>query len=161
MILSKSCDHAIRATLYVAMHPDRGYVPIREIAAGLGISFHFLTKILQVLTQKNIMTSFKGPNGGIALARPAEEIALKEIVLAIDGEGLFRGCMVGLDHCDDDHPCPLHEQWSALRGDLDELFSRTSVAHLAGRARAEGLRLTDLLPGELTKQNAGPDSSRR
>ncbi|HNS73686.1 MAG TPA: Rrf2 family transcriptional regulator [bacterium] len=146
MILSKSCDHAIRATLYVAMHPDRGYVPIREIAAGLGISFHFLTKILQVLTQKNIMTSFKGPNGGIALVRPAEEITIKEIVVAIDGEGLFRDCMIGLDHCDDDHPCPLHGQWSIVRTDLEALFSRTSIAQLAGRVRAEGLRLTDVLP---------------
>ena len=146
MILSKSCDHAIRATLYVALHSGRSYVPIREIAAELGISFHFLTKILQVLTQKNIMTSFKGPNGGISLVRPAEEITIKEIVVAIDGEGLFRDCMIGLDHCDDDHPCPLHGQWSAVRSDLEALFSRTSIAQLAGRVRAEGLRLTDVLP---------------
>ncbi len=144
MILSKTCDHAIRATLFVAMRPERTYVPIREIASELDISFHFLTKILQVLTLKNIMASFKGPNGGVALARPAAEVALKEIVLAIDGDRLFSGCMIGLDHCDDDHPCPMHEQWSNARKNLDELFSTTSVAYLADRVRLEGFRLTDL-----------------
>ncbi|HPR89620.1 MAG TPA: Rrf2 family transcriptional regulator [bacterium] len=146
MILSRSCDHAIRAALYVALHQDRAYVPIREIAAELGISFHFLTKILQILTQAGIMASFKGPNGGVALARPAEEISLKEIVRAIDGDRLFSGCMIGLDQCDDDHPCPLHDQWSKLRGELEQLFSTTTVSGLSERIQREGLRLNDLLP---------------
>ncbi|HQG45016.1 MAG TPA: Rrf2 family transcriptional regulator [bacterium] len=106
MILSRSCDHAIRASLYIALQADRAFVPIREIASALEISFHFLTKILQLLTQARIMASFKGPNGGVTLARPAAAISLKEIVLAIDGNRIFNGCMIGLDHCDDDHPCP-------------------------------------------------------
>ncbi|HNW59883.1 MAG TPA: Rrf2 family transcriptional regulator [bacterium] len=146
MILSRSCDHAIRAALYVALHQDRAYVPIREIAAELGISFHFLTKILQILTQAGIMASFKGPNGGVALARPAEEISLKEIVRAIDGDRLFSGCMIGLDQCDDAHPCPLHDQWSKLRGELEQLFNTTTVSGLTERIQREGLRLNDLLP---------------
>ena len=144
MILSKTCDHAIRATLYVAMHPDRDYVPIREIASELGISFHFLTKILQILTQKDIMASFRGPNGGVTLTRPAAEIQLKEIVLAIDGDRLFTGCVIGLDQCNDDHPCPLHEKWSSARKDLDALFSTMTLAYVAGRVRHEGFRLTDV-----------------
>ncbi len=148
MILSRSCDHAIRASLYVALHADRAYVPIREIAATLGISFHFLTKILQLLTQVGIMASFKGPNGGVTLARPAAEIDLKEIVLAIDGDRIFCGCMIGLDQCDDDHPCPMHEQWSGLRSRLEELFTKTTLATLAERVQQEGLRLTDLHPAE-------------
>jgi Rrf2 family protein len=148
MLLSKTCDYAIRSTLYVAMYPERAFLPIREISSELGLSFHFLTKILQTLSQAGIMTSFKGPNGGVALARPAGEIMLKEIVLAIDGDRLFCGCMIGLDHCDDDHPCPVHDQWSGLRANLEQLFSTTTMAYLADRVRHEGFRLTDLpLPG--------------
>ena len=144
MILSKTCNHAIRATLYAAMHSDRPYVPIREISSELGISFHFLTKILQMLTQKNIMASFKGPRGGVTLARPAAEITLKEIVLAIDGDRLFRGCMIGLKHCNDDHPCPMHEQWSRSRKSLETIFGGATIMHVANRIRLDSLRLTDL-----------------
>ncbi len=143
MIISKTCDHAIRAALYVALHEDRAYVTIREISEHLGLSFHFLTKILQALTQKGIMTSFKGPNGGVSLARPAQSISIKEIVVAIDGEALFSGCMLGLDTCNDDHPCPLHQQWANLRDQLETLFTQTTLAYLADRIRREGLRLAN------------------
>ena len=86
MILSKTCDYAMRAAFYIADQQDRNFVPIREVSEKLEISFHFLTKILQILTQKKIMTSFKGPNGGVTLARPADSILLTEIVKAIDDE---------------------------------------------------------------------------
>ncbi|HOT96627.1 MAG TPA: Rrf2 family transcriptional regulator [bacterium] len=151
MILSRSCDHAIRASLYIALQADRAFVPIREIASALEISFHFLTKILQLLTQARIMASFKGPNGGVTLARPAAAISLKEIVLAIDGNRIFNGCMIGLDHCDDDHPCPIHDQWSGLRSNLEQLFSATTLADLAERVCQDGFRLTDLHSTEAVK----------
>lgn len=144
MILSKTCDHAIRATLYVALHQERNYVPIREISEHLGLSFHFLTKILQVLTQQKIMNSFKGPNGGVSLARLAQTISIKEIVVAIDGERLFAGCMLGLDTCSDDHPCPLHQKWAVVRDQLEAVFAQTTLAYLADRIRREGLRLANL-----------------
>jgi len=108
------------------------------------LSFHFLTKILQVLTQQKIMNSFKGPNGGVSLARPAQTISIKEIVVAIDGKGLFAGCMLGLDTCSDEHPCPLHQQWTVVRDQLEAVFAQTTLAYLADRIRNEGLRLANL-----------------
>jgi hypothetical protein len=36
---------------------------------------------------------------------------LYEIVVAIDGEDLFRECVLGLPGCGDATPCPLHDEW--------------------------------------------------
>jgi Rrf2 family protein len=88
-MLSKSCVYGLRAVIYIVSTKKDSFVSIRKISEKLDISFYFLTKILQILTQKNILVSFKGPNGGIKLAKPADQVTLMEIVLALDGAKVF------------------------------------------------------------------------
>lgn len=132
MIFSKACAYAIRASVLTAANSADGrkYIPIRELADELGVSFHFLTKILRKLTEAEIMMSFRGPNGGVGLIKPASQISVLDIVSAIDGTGLFRECVLGLPRCSDKTPCPLHEVWSKRRGDLQKMLSRTTLASL-------------------------------
>ncbi len=143
MILSNACDYGIRAALYVATQRNRKFVPIREISQKLQISFHFLTKILQILTQANLMTSFRGPNGGVAFARDPDNITLMDIIRAIDGPGLFEKCVLGLSDCGDEHPCPLHERWAEIREELRQMFESNSLARMATKIQQNGFRITD------------------
>ena len=125
MLLSKTCEYAIRATLQVAVRVEdkgRKYIPVREIAEEVNLSFHFLAKIAQQLIEAGILNSLKGPNGGVGLARPAKSIHLIEIVEAIDGLKAFEGCLLGLPECSEENPCPLHKTWARSRQSvLDEL----------------------------------------
>jgi len=148
MILSKTCIYAIRAVLFTASFGGTEYVPIKRIAKDLGISFHFLTKILQTLTQQGIMNSYRGPKGGIILAKPAADIQIAEIVVAIDGKGIFEECILGLPGCGEKQPCPLHEQWSDYRNSLQQMLEKTSVATLAEKITTEGLRIENPLQKE-------------
>ncbi len=144
MLLSKSCEYGLRATLYLAsLEPER-YVSIRTISEELDISFHFLTKIFQKLTQAGLMRSFRGPNGGIALARPADEITLRDIVIAIEGPELFTECVLGLPGCGDRNPCPVHATWGVVREQLEALFASETLADFAAKIQAQDLRLTSL-----------------
>ena len=143
-MLSKSCTYGIQASVFVAAAAQEGFVPIREISGSLGISHHFLTKVLQGLTRRGIMRSFRGPNGGVALAQPAERLTLKQLVLAIDGPELFECCVLGLPNCGTDRPCPLHDDWGRVRGGIDDTLSETTVAELAVRFRQGGTPLLDL-----------------
>lgn len=136
MLLSKTCEYAIRAVLYVASAQKaegRAYVPIRQIADDLDISFHFLTKIFQTLTEAAIVKSWRGPRGGIALARPHREITLMDIIGAVDGTVAFDRCVLGLPTCSADTPCPLHQRWTAERERLKKLFSGTNLTKFEGR----------------------------
>ncbi|NIM19834.1 MAG: Rrf2 family transcriptional regulator [Candidatus Latescibacteria bacterium] len=144
-MISKTCSYAIRAALYLASQPADKFVPIREISEKLGISFHFLTKILQVLTARNILLSFRGPNGGITLARPKSAISLAEIVLAIDGPAIFEECVLGLEKCDDNNPCPVHDHWKEQREECREFFDTTTLEKLIAETEARGLRLSNIL----------------
>jgi len=105
----------------------RKFIPIREIAEELNLSFHFLTKILQVLTEAKIMDSFKGPSGGIGLARKPADIRLIDIIIAIDGDQMFGECILGLPACGEQAPCSLHSRWLRQRNNLQKMFEKSNL----------------------------------
>ena len=133
MLFSKGCTYAIRAAVLLTQketHQNHTFTPIRELAEELDLSFHFLTKIMQELTTAGIIESFRGPNGGVGLARSAKEIRVLDVITAIDGTGLFTECALGLPQCDSNDPCPLHEAWSKRKADILKLFEQTSLDDL-------------------------------
>jgi Rrf2 family iron-sulfur cluster assembly transcriptional regulator len=144
-ILSKSCDYGIRAALYVALQEPGEFVSIKKIAEDLNISFHFLTKILQQLTKKHILTSYRGPNGGVTLSKKATTITLEEIVIAIDGDNLFQKCILGLSQCQENAQCPIHGQWKKIRKEIRNLFGSTTLSMLTERITKDGFRIKDSL----------------
>ena len=133
-MLSASCKYGIRAAVHLARHGhvERNYASIRAVAEALGISFYFLTKILQGLTQSGLLISSRGPQGGVALARDPAGITLLEVLRSIDGDALFRECVLGLPMCDGENPCPLHAQLASRRADLESLFAGTTLGQLSG-----------------------------
>ena len=130
LIFSRQCEYALQAVLYLALKEPGEWTSIKEITDRLKTPTHFLAKILQNLTKKNILISLKGPTGGFALAKPAEDIRLLEVVTAIDGNGLFEKCVMGFPACSSDHPCAVHEQWRQLRKGLDQILANKGVAEV-------------------------------
>ncbi|MBS1538726.1 MAG: Rrf2 family transcriptional regulator [Bacteroidetes bacterium] len=143
MLLSKSCIYGIRAAIYVASVEGNQFMSIRQIANKLDISFHFLTKILQTLTLDGIMNSYRGPNGGIMLARDANSIMLIDLVKALDGDNIFRECFLGLENCGNSIPCPLHEHWANIRKNITIVLTNTSLSELASKVSTMEHRLSE------------------
>jgi Rrf2 family transcriptional regulator, iron-sulfur cluster assembly transcription factor len=145
MLLSKSCRYGLRAVMFIAAQAPgrREYVPINIIAEKLNIPFHFLTKVLQQLTQASLLVSFRGPTGGVALARGPEEISVADVVVAMEGPGLFFTCVLGLEGCGVRPPCPLHKHWSEEREKIKADFQGTTIAMLAKDINALNQRLGD------------------
>jgi len=125
----------------VAKRGGQEYVSIREMSERLDISFHFLTKILQMLTQANLLISYRGPNGGVAFKKPPEEIRLSEVVLILEGDDYFDKCLLGLPGCGDRQPCPMHQFWKEIKGSLKKEFDHTSLAEMGQIAVSRHLRL--------------------
>lgn len=143
MLLTQGCMIGIRASLAVSIKgkDDRAvYWPIHQIAEELDVSFHFLTKILQVLTHAKIMESYKGPNGGIRLAKPPVELFLIDIVDAFNGMEVFNSCLLGFPGCGVEAPCPVHEQWAESKDQLIEMFRKTNLEKLSKDTYEKGFR---------------------
>ncbi|MEX0719370.1 MAG: Rrf2 family transcriptional regulator [Balneolaceae bacterium] len=142
MLLSKSCVYGLRASLYLASKKSDEFNSIREMSEELDISFHFLTKILQQLTADGLMESYTGPKGGIRLSNKGKKATLLDVVLAIDGPGLFTQCALGLPGCGIEKPCPLHDSWAVARESIKEMLQHTNMKDLAAEGKDKSLRIT-------------------
>ena len=141
-VFSKTTIYGIRALMYMLMKKDTApYVNIREIAEQLDISFHFLTKILQTLTQAGILKSYRGPAGGIAFDKDEDYITLIEIVNVLEGDTFFDQCMLGLPGCGVEEPCPAHEFWKEYKALLKNKFEQTTLPELQQLGGRIGLEM--------------------
>ncbi len=144
-MLSKSCIYGLRASIFIALHEEEGgYVSIGRISEELGISFHFLTKILQHLTEGGIMKSYRGPSGGVRLTRSPASVTLLDVVEILEGEDYFRTCILGLPGCGKENPCPLHEEWAQARKRMRRMFGEARLDKLAKAVARGRIRLADL-----------------
>ena len=127
-IFSKTCEYAIRAVLYIAHKSalDKR-VGIKDIAAGIDSPELYLAKILQDLGRKGIISSAKGPNGGFYIGSESLSRPISDIVEAVDGNGLFYGCGLGLKQCSEIQPCPLHDEFKAIRTQIKDLLYNTTI----------------------------------
>lgn len=127
-IFSKTCEYAIRAVLYIAHKSASGYrIGIKDISAGIDSPELYLAKILQDLSRKGLISSAKGPSGGFFIDENSLRRPLSDIVEAVDGNGLFLGCALGLKQCSEINPCPLHTQFKAIRNQIHELLHQTTI----------------------------------
>ena len=131
MLYSKPCEYAIRALAYLALEPNRPAAQGQEIASAESIPAPVLGKILQELVRKGLLESRRGPGGGFRLARRAELITLRDVVAAVDGLDHFLECAVGLERCEDEAPCPLHDTWKGLRTQIMTYLEKTTLSEMA------------------------------
>ena len=130
VLFSKQCDYAIQAILYLALKPQGTVVTIKEITKKLKLPYHFVSKILQRLTHKGLVTSLKGPTGGFALGIAAQKISLYEIVEAVDGVQFLKGCALGFPDCSETHHCGMHHEWTKLRDATRSLLMKQNIASM-------------------------------
>jgi Rrf2 family transcriptional regulator, iron-sulfur cluster assembly transcription factor len=101
------------------------------LAEETGLSHPALEQVIHFLDLAGLLTVPRGPAGGVRLARPPSRISLLEVVKAIDGMGLWRRCILGLQECSDEMPCPAHPVWKQTRALLEEQLDSRSLADLA------------------------------
>ena len=131
MRLSRESEYGLEGLIFLAKQPPGTVMPLSEIAQTQGLPQYFLAKIFQKLVQHGIVRSYRGRQRGYALARPPQEIRLKEVLEAIEGPDLFDRCIFWSDQCADINPCLLHDRWKKLKPRLVKMMERTTLKDLA------------------------------
>jgi Rrf2 family transcriptional regulator, nitric oxide-sensitive transcriptional repressor len=124
MHLTQFSDYSMRLVLYLACHPER-LVSVEEVGQAYGISRHHLVKVVQTLTDLEVIESQRGRGGGMRLAKHPSEINVGWLVRRTEPH-------FNLVECFDDetNTCPispvcglkgaLHRAQQAFLGVLDE-----------------------------------------
>ena len=132
-MFSKACEYGIKASIYIAMQSLQGRrVSLKEIAEKVDSPTAFTAKILHQLAKNNLLDSTKGPAGGFQIEKERiDDIKLADIVFAIDGDSIYEGCGLGLDKCNANKPCPVHDKFVVIRDELKQMLRNTSLFELA------------------------------
>ena len=148
-MLSMKAKYALRALAVLGRHaPDS--LPAREVAAQARVPEKFLETILLDLRRAGFLASRRGAEGGHALARAAREIALGDVIRAIDGPlapircaslTAYRPC----EDCPDPEQCAVRALMREVRGAIagvldarslqDQLDLDAAIRAEPGRAR--------------------------
>lgn len=134
--ISKGCEYAMTAMLWVSGAKSERPLHADEIAAGAGIPSRFARNILGHLANAGLLHPHRGATRGYTLARPASDVTLLDIIEAYDGPITKPWCFANRDKpCQPDHPCALHDMWIAMRDCTCQILSRKALADLhEGRA---------------------------
>jgi len=142
MIHSPTCQHALRALIYLAEKDAPGPVLVREIADAAGVPRQSLAKILHALRNQGLVKSTKGPGGGYRLARPGDMMRVVEVIEAVDGHiELDKTCVLGLDRCTDHASCALHDVWKVFRENYYSTISSMTLRDAANALKRKRIAL--------------------
>lgn len=145
MLFSPPCEHAIRALIFLASKTDATPVSVAVIAENSDVPAQFLAKILLQLKNHRLLRSVKGPGGGYFLARVPEDIKLIDIASVFENpQRAHTQCVLGLDVCMDEHPCPLHHEWSRFRDTMDRQFREITLSDLKVKLEEKRTHISNL-----------------
>ena len=132
MRVSAKVDYALRAMLELAA--AGGLVKGEQLSAAQAIPRKFLESILVQLRNEELVASQRGVDGGYALARPAEQISVADVIRAVEGpiatvrgarpeDVEYVGAAAGLQ--------PL---WLDLRSAIRDVLEQTTLADVVARS---------------------------
>lgn len=84
--MSDGVEWAVHCCTVLAVLPPDSPLPANRLAEFHGVPPAYLAKHLQALSAAGIVESVPGPKGGYRLARPADEITVLDVVLAVEGD---------------------------------------------------------------------------
>lgn len=131
-VFKKETEYALRGMVYIQLQNLKERRPgVAEIAHEIEAPFFFTAKIFQRLAKQGFVKSMKGKGGGFYIESEKQDLPLKELIIAIEGEELFIGCGFGLKNCDENNPCPLHHQYGMIRDQINKLVAGETIQSLA------------------------------
>src|SRR3954451_8298729 len=145
--VSAKVDYALRAAIELAALEDDWPVKGERVATNQGIPLRFMENILGQLRQAGIVASRRGAEGGYLLGRPAAEIALADVIRAVDGPLANIGGLRPDQLAYKGTAAPMQDVWVAVRAALRSVLETTTLADVAGGE----------LPPAITEVTSDPD----
>lgn len=136
MMISTKGRYALRVMIELAAREGQGYVALKDVARRQEISEKYLEAIMKKLVMEGLVSGVRGKGGGYQLARSAEECTVGEILRATENNLTPVSCQgLGEAGCPRGERCPTLPMWQELNGLIQNYFDRTTLAHLAQKAR--------------------------
>lgn len=140
MRLGTKGRYAVMAMVDLAGSGRDGPVALADIAERQEISLSYLEQLFAKLREGGLVRSVRGPGGGYLLARPAEQVRVSDVMLAVDepiratrcGDGASSGCR------ENGSRCLTHDLWEELGAQIHRYLSGVTLADVVERRVGAG-----------------------
>lgn len=129
--LSKRSDYALIALRHLATPAARTSASARELAERFDIPLELLAKVLQQLARAGLLASQQGIRGGYVLARPATDISVADIIVAVDGPLTVTACSDQDQTCDQYLKCNVRDPLWRLKDRIVHTLTTCTLAEIA------------------------------
>jgi Rrf2 family protein len=139
-MLTNSSKYALKAVLFLTMYSDENHkMQVKDICEKINIPKAYSGKLLQALAKRNIISSSRGPKGGFYVDQGNKKQSIMSIIDTIDGRKKMEACIIGLDDCQEENPCPMHNLFASSRARMIQVFEETTLDDLAGNLDSKEL----------------------
>ena len=139
MKITAKARYALRILLDVAVYGDRKPRTIREIAKSQGISEKFISRIVVPLRRAGFLSSVRGVQGGLRMARFPDQITVLDVVTAMDGPVSILECLSHPNRCSRQGHCAAEEIWRQVNDGISETLRSVRLSDVVDRFRRTSL----------------------
>lgn len=129
--LSRITDYGIVLMAHLARAPGDATRNAREVAEATHLPTPVVSKVLKMLARAGLLDSQRGAKGGYALARPAAEITVPQMIAALEGPIGLTECTVHPGACPQEASCHVREPWQKINSVVRTALSEVTLADLA------------------------------
>ena len=114
---------------------SEGLSSAQQIANRTGVPVPTVAKVLNLLTRASLVQSHRGATGGYSLTRPAEDIAVSEIIQALEGPVALTACVENAEgNCGVEAICPMRGGWEKVNRAIQDALGSVTLAEMIGGA---------------------------
>ena len=137
MRLTTKGRFAVTAMIDLAMREGNGPVTLADISERQKISLSYLEQLFGRLRRRGLVSSVRGPGGGYRIAKPAQEMSVADIIVAVD-EPIDATQCGGKENCRDDQKCITHDLWQSLNERIFDYLRSVTLDQLVAKQQSGG-----------------------
>lgn len=133
MRITTWAEYGLICSLHLARRAGEGPVTGRDIASQERLPADYVEQILLRLRRAGIVASTRGARGGYALARPATDVTVRDVIAASELQTFELHCVahpVSEERCGDSAQCSIRPVWQLLQRKIDDVLESVALADL-------------------------------
>jgi len=134
MRITTQGDYAVRCLMAIGRFGQEGPVSIRRIVESEGLPQDYIEQLLLKLRRGRLIKSVRGVNGGYLLSSQPDEITIRNVLEAAEGQAFevicARNKKARKSCCRSDERCVLRGVWEGLKGRIEDYLGSVSVQDL-------------------------------
>ena len=145
MKINKLTDYSIVILANLVAKDENAMYTAKELSEFSGIPFPTVTRILKMLSNKGILESQRGAQGGYELIKNSTDISVAEVIEAMEGPIALTECASDDCGCAFEPSCAVGKPWQKINKAVNDVLRNISLSDMSVKDESQKLlKLTNI-----------------